>query len=146
LDYNNENIGYLLNKAARSMRWHLNKRLEDYGLTAAQWAVLKDLHINENFGHVQNATPAAIAERLNMDRPTMSGITTRLYKNTWIETMSNPEDRRSQLIKLTDKSRKILEELEEVSDKIVIEALKDFSEQEVENIKILLSKIINNLK
>jgi MarR family transcriptional regulator for hemolysin len=144
-NYNSDNIGYLLNKASRSMKWQLNNRLEHYGLTAAQFAVLKDLQMNESIGSVQSATPAAIAERLNMDRPTMSGIVNRMTKNEWIAAGANPEDKRSQLIKLTDKAREILGSIEDVSNELLVTALKGFADSEITEIKGLLKKIIDNL-
>jgi DNA-binding MarR family transcriptional regulator len=144
-NYSNDNIGYLLNKASRSLKWNINRKLEQYNLTAAQWAVLKDLQMNEQFGKVNKATPAAIAERLNMDRPTMSGVVSRMCKNEWIAAETNPEDKRSQLIKLTEKSKDILGVMEDLSNEIVKAALKDFNEDEIESLKLFLKRIINNL-
>lgn len=125
-NYNNDNIGYLLNKAARGMKWHLNRKLEHYGLTSSQWAVLKDLQLQARFGTKLETTPAAIAERLGIDRPTMSGIVSRLCRNEWVETETNPEDKRSQLIKLTSKARTTLKGVEDISSEIIDTALKGF--------------------
>jgi MarR family transcriptional regulator for hemolysin len=127
------------------MKWQLNRRLEEHNLTSAQWAVLKDLHMNEIFNGSLSATPASIAERLNMDRPTMSGIINRLLKSQWIESMQNPADKRSQILKLTNKSREIITILEGLSDEIVSLALKDFEEHETIILTKLLKKIIHNL-
>jgi MarR family transcriptional regulator for hemolysin len=145
LNYNSNNIGYLLNNAARAIKWQLNRRLEEHNLTSAQWAVLKDLHMNEIFNSNLSTTPASIAERLNMDRPTMSGIVNRLLKSQWIETTQNPEDKRSQILRLTDKSREIISVLEGLSDDIVSLALKDFKEEEARVLTKLLQKIMSNL-
>lgn len=145
MEHNIDNFGYLLNKAARFMKWELSKRLEQHEVTASQWSVLKDLHLHEKDENAQSCTAAAIADRLNIDRPTMSGIISRLNKNGWIETAVNPEDKRSQLVKLTDKSRDILSVLEELSNEIVEQALRGFSQEEVEMFKSFLKRIINNL-
>lgn len=145
MNNNSDNIGYLLNKASRTLKWNLNRKLEEHNITSAQWAVLKDLHMNEAFGNIQNATPASIAERLNMDRPTMSGVITRLLKNEWIESMQNPEDRRSQLIKLTYKTREIIHNFEDIADLIITKAMSGFTEDETEDFKKYLLRIIDNL-
>lgn len=145
MKHNTDNIGYLLNKASKTLRWHLNRKLDEHNLTSSQWAVLKDLHMNESFGSVQDATPANIAERLNMDRPTMSGIITRLLRNGWIETEKNPGDKRSQIIKLTDKTREAVMDFEKISDLIITEAMKGFTAADIENFKGYLTKLIKNL-
>ncbi|ERI95000.1 transcriptional regulator, MarR family [Clostridiales bacterium oral taxon 876 str. F0540] len=144
-NYSSDNIGYLINKASRSLRWQLNKSLEKYNITSTQWSVLKDLNILSEKNRNQEATPAAIANRLNMDRPTMSGVMNRLVKNGWIKTETNPGDKRSQIINLTDKSKDVLFELEALSDEILIQALKEFETEEKEILKGLLIRIIDNL-
>ena len=144
-NYSSENIGYLLNKSSRSLKWQLNKSLEKYNITSSQWSVLKDLSFLGDENRVQGATPAAIANRLNMDRATMSGVINRLAKSGWIITETNPEDKRSQIINLTDKSKKILSELEELSDEILIQALKEFKFEEIDTLKGFLIRIIDNL-
>jgi MarR family transcriptional regulator for hemolysin len=146
LKHNTDNIGYLLSKASKTVRWHLNRRLDEHSLTSSQWAVLKDLHMNESFGSVQNATPASIAERLNMDRPTMSGILTRLLRNGWVETEKNPSDKRSQIIKLTDKTREAVRDFEKISDLIITQAIKGFTDTDIENFKGYLTKVAANLE
>lgn len=145
VDYSNvENIGYLLNKASRSIKWQLNKKLEKYNVTSSQWSVLKDLDMHDK-ENIQELTPASVAERLNIDRPTMSGIISRLSKNNWIETRINPEDKRSQIIMLTAKAKEVLNMLEDISDETVNIALKGFTKEEIKEIKNLLRKIIDNL-
>lgn len=145
MDYSNvENIGYLLNKASRSIKWQLNKKLEKYNVTSSQWSVLKDLDMHDK-ENIQELTPASVAERLNIDRPTMSGIISRLSKNNWIETRINPEDKRSQIIMLTAKAKEVLNMLEDISDETVNIALKGFTKEEIKEIKNLLRKIIDNL-
>lgn len=144
-NYSSENIGYLLNKASRSLKWQLNKSLEKYNITSSQWSVLKDLSFLTEENRLQEATPAAIANRLNMDRATMSGIINRLAKSGWIIAETNPEDKRSQIINLTDKSIKILSELEALSDEILIHALKEFKFDEIDTLKGFLIRIIDNL-
>ena len=135
-------LGYLINKASKTARWELSNKLENVGLTASQYAVIKDVEICEAM-HM-NATPAEIAKRLNSDRPTVSGILERLVKLGWVYRVMRPEDKRSHFIKLTEKAMDNLHILEDLSDRTMDEALRGFSEEELNNLTEYLSRIIGN--
>ncbi len=144
-----DNLGYLLSKAAKITRWDLNNKLAVLGLTAPQWAVLKDLSTQEECQNptqnpTQNLTPASIADRLNADRPTISGIIERMEKQDWVYRMINPEDRRSYIIKLTDKAKEQMLDLERTSDATMHQAVTGFSQDEIQTLKKYLTQIINN--
>jgi MarR family transcriptional regulator for hemolysin len=138
-------LGYLINKAARLTKWELNNRLSDVGLTSPQFAVLRDVYCNESKDEtLMSLTPASIAERLHADRPTISGIIHRLTNQGWVRRVENPNDRRSQIIVLGDKSRQLMSTLESLSNETIKKGVKDFTEEEVENLKNYLLKIIDN--
>lgn len=143
----NENLGYLISKASRMIKWRFNNNLKEYNLTAVQWSVIKDISIQEEKGTIEphDLSPALIAERLYMDRPTMSGILERAVINGWVERQSNPEDRRSQVIRLTEKSKKKIGELNNLGNEIMELAVAGFTEQEVADLKKLLLKMIHNV-
>lgn len=138
------NLGYLLNKAARITKWELNNKLNELGLTSSQFAVLRDIYTHRDSENVQDLTPAVIAQRLHADRPTISGIVDRLVKQGWVERVTNPEDRRSQLILLTDKTMELLPAMDAISNKTMDQAIDGFDEGEVEALKNYLMRIIDN--
>ncbi len=39
-----DSLGYLLNTAARLIKWECNNKLKEYDITTAQWAVMKDIY------------------------------------------------------------------------------------------------------
>lgn len=144
------NLGYLLNKSSRMLRWELNYRLQEHGLTSAQWSVLIDLYMQEKQYQDKDVdviacTPAAISQRLFSDRPTISGILYRLNNNGWISSHVNPNDRRSQLICLTPKAKTLIPELIKVSEQVMVKAVAGFNESEVVVIHQFLKRIISNL-
>ncbi len=140
------NLGYLLSKASRQTKWELNQQLSTIGLTSSQWAVIKDVSIQENNNNIYiTLTSASIAERLNSDRPTMSGIIHRLIKYGWIYREDNPEDKRSHIIRLTSKSKELLPQLEEVSDATIEKAMKGFSDKELIQFREYLNRVLDNL-
>ena len=145
------NLGYLLSKAARMTKWDLNNTLADEGITFPQWRLLKDIDTNEN--HCRNEeerlkllTPAAIAERLNADRPTVSCMIERLVKQEYVCRLSHPKDRRSQIILLTDKAKGLMPKLELLSERILEKAVEGFDEEETLLLKKFLNRIIDNLQ
>jgi len=135
-------LGYLINKASKSARWELSNKLAEVGLTASQYAVIKDIEICEARG--MNTTPAEIANRIHSDRPTVSGILERLVKLGWVHRVMRPEDKRSHYVKLTEKAMDNRNILEDLSDKTMAQALKGFSEEELNNLTEYLSRIIGN--
>lgn len=146
MNTNDRNLGYYLSKASRLTKWVLNSRLAELGLTASQWSVLKDIYVNERLqGDQQDFTPASIAQRLHSDRPTISGIVERLVKQGWLLREENPNDRRSQLIRLTEKAWELMPRLEEEGYGVMELAVVDFNEEELRELKKYLNRIINNL-
>ena len=140
-----KSLGYLITKASKTTKWDLSNRLTDadLGLTASQFAVIKDIEVSETMS--SDTTPAEIAKRLNSDRPTVSGILERLVKQGWVYRVTHPEDRRSHFIKLTDKAKENLGLLEELSNSTMEKALEGFKEDELQNLMEYLGRVIRNL-
>lgn len=146
-----DNLGYLINKAARMTKWDLNNSLAKLGITSAQWGLIRDIYIYENMCSSEEErlcklTPAAIAERLCADRPTISCMIERLVKQDWAYRILNPRDRRSQIILLTDKAKELMPKLEYLSEGTLKKATKGFGENEEEQLKQYLIMMIENLK
>lgn len=143
----NQNLGYLLNKTVRLMKWKFNHALKEYGLTIAQWSVIKDVSVLEETApdELQLFSPALIAERLYLDRPTISGILDRAIKNGWLRRENNPHDRRSQVIRLTEKSRKAVGKLNKLSNEITGTAVEGFTAGEIDQLKNILVRMTANL-
>lgn len=144
------NLGYLLSKASRLTKWELTNVLMEVGITAAQFGLIKDIYINEmqcqdEEEKLQRLTPAAIAERLHADRPTVSCMIEKLVKQDWAYRVSNPKDRRSQIILLTVKAREMMPKLQLLGETTMDKAVKDFDEQETAQLKQYLMRIIENL-
>lgn len=108
------NLGYLLHKVSIMTKTELSNQLKEYKITAQQWSVLKDISLYPN-----GTTPAMIAERLLADRPTVTGIIQRLLQKEWILIKHNPKDKRSHLIFLTDETKALIQEIENVSDEVI---------------------------
>ncbi|MFN7249313.1 MAG: MarR family winged helix-turn-helix transcriptional regulator [Anaerobacillus sp.] len=141
------NIGYLIQLSAKLMKGSLHRRLEKENFTVAQWAVIKDIEMQAQFNaNVDHFTAVAISERLDMDKPTISGIINRLVEKGFVEKKPHPKDKRSQIINLTDATLSLLPKLEEMNEATIEESLKDFSESDKELLVSYLNKLVRNLK
>ncbi|WP_390405513.1 MarR family winged helix-turn-helix transcriptional regulator [Lacticaseibacillus jixiensis] len=93
-------IGYLLINHAKRLKAAQTHALETSNITVSQWALLAAL------ARTTSATAAELAAALDMDKPTMSGIVSRLVAKKMISKSPKPSDRRASLLKLTELGRK----------------------------------------
>lgn len=142
-----EKIGYLINKSSKLLKNKINTSLENMGLTATQWTVLKDIHIIEEIkGDIEELTPIEIGKRLGLDKATLSGVINRLINNEWVEKIKNPKDKRSFYLLLTQKALYNMEDLETINDRIIKNAAKGLTVQELKLLEKYLENFINNLE
>ncbi len=129
------------------MKYHLMKQLDKENFTVQQWAVIKDLQLLEELGGAENHFIAvSIAKRLDMDKPTISGIIKRLLEKGYIEKHPHSTDKRASILKLSDQTKQILPRLDELSDKTISAAVADFTEGEISQLTDLLFRMTKNLK
>ncbi|MDY2735766.1 MarR family winged helix-turn-helix transcriptional regulator [Intestinibacter sp.] len=119
-----------------------NKNLQRYNLTQSQMDVLVYLKHHGS----STVTQRDLEAGLRLTNPTITGILNRLEDKNLITRETNLNDRRSKIIKMTDKSKIVLEEsyidLKELESQII----KGFSDEEKEELVVLLNKVLNNLK
>lgn len=142
-----QNLGFLLHKAAHLLRRSLSERLEEHGITAAQWGVLRDLAVQEKLpAESRGCTPGQIAARLEQDRPTMTGILERLQKKGLIRVDANPRDRRSQLVVLSREAAALIPALDHESRLVLEQGLGSLEPAERQQLRLLLCRFIGSLE
>lgn len=141
------NIGYTINYCSRLLKNRLNKELEVEGITASQFATLKDIEMNSYKDGIEvGVTAVEISERLDMDKPTLSGIINRLVDKKYVVKQPNPSDKRSFILKLTEESKTKLLHLEIISNLVISKAIEGLTKEEMEEFKHIISKIIKNMR
>lgn len=141
------NIGFILNYCSKLLRNRLNRELEKEDITISQFATIKDIEMNSfKYGQEVGITAVEISERLDMDKPTISGIINRLVDKDYVKKLSNPNDKRSFILKLTDKSKAKLPILEKINDSVVNEAIEGLTKDEIDMFKKITKKIIENMR
>ena len=141
------NIGFIINYCSKLLRNRLNRELEKENITVSQFAAIKDIEMNSfKDGEEIGVTAVEIAERLDMDKPTVSGIINRLIDKEYVEKLPNPNDRRSFILKLTKESKSKLSSLEKINDEVISDAIQGLTDEEIRIFENVIGKIIENMR
>jgi len=133
-----DDLGDLIHRAERLFRGALTAALEETGLTASQAQVIRAFARSEHTG----LTHKQIAEAIAADIATTSGLLDRLTKAGWLIASPHPEDARSRLYFLTDKSRDVLADLEISRSRATAQAAQRLSPRESALLVRLLARLL----
>ncbi len=141
-----DSLGYLLNTAARLIKWECNNKLKEYDITTAQWAVMKDIYTQkQNKEKAECFMQLSIAQRLYSDRTTISQIIDKLEERKLLIRKKNPTDRRSHIVCITESGEALINRIETVAEKAISAATKDLPKDEYDLMVNGLKMIIHNL-
>jgi DNA-binding MarR family transcriptional regulator len=99
------NLGFLVHDVARLMRVAYDRRAKALGLTRSQWWVLNHLYFNEGI------TQSALADLLDVEKPTLGRLLDRLEAKGWIARQADPHDRRAKRVHLTGEVQAVMRAL-----------------------------------
>lgn len=141
------NIGYSMNYCSKLLKNRLNKELEAEDITAAQFAVIKYIEMNSLNNQLDRSiTAVEIAEGLDKDKPTISGIINRLVDKGYVMKLPHKKDKRASTLKLTEYCVGKLPDLEAINEKVINSALKELSQDDLKMFQDIIDKIIQNLQ
>ena len=132
-----QNLSYLFIKTSRQLRNKLDKALNPFDITAAQFSVIRQIQTSE-----QPITAAEIAQRLRSDRPTISGIINRLEKKGIVLKVDNPEDKRSSYLQIDKGSNQLVDKITTISDELTGDIFSIYSEEEAKQLIRMIHKLI----
>ncbi|XOV85318.1 MAG: MarR family transcriptional regulator [bacterium] len=104
--------------------WLFNREMKDLGLTRTQWMVMYQLYLDGE----QSQTDLATA--LSTAKPPLGKVIDKLEQDGWVHRRQNPEDRRQNLVSLTDKVSPLIEPLKNVVDNIDEIAMGDLNQDQ----------------
>lgn len=134
-------FGFLLNQGSRALRSTLAKDLRVHGIGEDEWVLLRNAYERERAERPQ-ATPRDLAGELNMHVEDIVAAAERLARDRWIALGS--DDSRA-AIALTDKARRILPGLVDMSNWTAERALNGFTNEEVGELTAYLERLCRNL-
>jgi len=128
---------YLISRAQHSLMTHLKKELSNRGimLTPAQAGILFVLR-------KQAHTMTALSRKLSIDNSAITGLVDRLEKSGLAERTTNPDDRRTFLIRITGKGKTEIDRAYEIIRKVNQEIKAGFSADEMETFKSVMNGLL----
>ena len=101
-------LGFLLTDTARLLRKLIDRRLQPFGLTRAQWAVLAMLASRDGLSQSE------LADELEIEKSTVGRLIDHVEARGWIERRPMATDRRLWRVHLTEQARPLIERVTQV--------------------------------
>ncbi|MCP5335937.1 MAG: MarR family transcriptional regulator [Oceanospirillaceae bacterium] len=134
-----DSLGFVLSDVARHLRRNFNRKVQDLGLTQAQWQVLLFIARHEGCRQIQ------VAEALDMQPISVARIIDRMQAAGWIERQSDPDDRRAFNLYLCEKAAPILQQMKKMGLEIRALAVQGIAPAEQEKLLQMLLTMRHNL-
>ena len=133
------NLGFLLNDAARAVRYRFDARARAIGITRPQWRVL--MMLRRHAGETQSM----LAQRLEVEGITLTRMLDRLEAAGLVERRADACDRRVRRIYPTAKSAELTDRLAVIGNRLDAELLALLSPEEQQTLRGLLQRIREQL-
>lgn len=127
----------LYNAQRKMNRFYTNQVFKQYNLTYPQYLVLSILW------QMSPVNVKTLVEALALDTGTISPLLKRMEANDLIVRERSELDQREVFVHLTDKSRTLQEPLQNCTD--VLSEKEILSAQEIDELKALLDKMVDNM-
>ena len=135
-----EGIGYYFKLIADRIKIIADTDLKKHGLTLTQSRVLAFLHKKGG-----QAGQKEIEDYLQVSHPTVAGLVSRMEQKGFLVTWHDPADRRSNIVKLTEKAMSVAQEIDagvRMQDEKLLQALTD---EQIADFKKMLHIIYKNM-
>ncbi len=121
-------------------RLQKNFKVKGVEITIEQWSVLYHLWKQDGISQQElcNAT--------FRDKPSITRLVDNLEKLKLVKRVSSKEDRRMNMIYLTDAAKKLQEQTMDLANQTLNEALEGVNMEEIDLCKSVLQKVYDNLK
>jgi MarR family transcriptional regulator, multiple antibiotic resistance protein MarR len=131
-------VGHLVGRARSAMLAGLDAELERFGLTGAQFAVLK--YVADGIAD----TAADLCRTLHYDTGSMTRMLDRLEEKSVLRRERCTEDRRVVYLLITETGHELLPQLREAALYVLARHLRGFSAEETTKLKQYLIRMIEN--
>ena len=136
----NENIGYLIHMIDNRIKADIDAQFKKHNLTFSQSQVL---HLLEKHGG--SISQKQLQELMNVSHPTMVGLVSRLEDNHFVETKYDESDRRNKIVSMTKEVAELRKDFLAGREKHQTKMLKGISDEELDEVKDILHRILDNI-
>lgn len=138
MNEDNMSVGHLIGRARSALLTGLDTELEQFGLTGAQFAVLK------NVADGVADTAADLCRTMHYDTGSMTRMLDRLEEKAVLRRERCTEDRRVVYLRISESGNELLPQLRTAALKVISRHLGGFAPAEVDTLKQLLERMIAN--
>ncbi|AXX93671.1 hypothetical protein CPU12_08260 [Malaciobacter molluscorum LMG 25693] len=131
----NKSIGFKINQIASKINQQFNYILQDYNIALEQRVTLEIISADKNI------TQTKISTILGKDKTTICRALNSLEKKGFIIKEENKEDKRVNIIKLTQKAYKVLKDTEDIIQNYRNVLSSNLKEEEITTLFKILEKI-----
>ncbi len=131
-----DSLGFQVNMTANAMRNRFNSFLKPYGLTSAQYGIMKS--INET----PDISPTQLSEITFKDKTTITRMIDTLVKRGLLIRVPKKDDRRAYKIQWTTKGEKLMQDIMPITEALVTKIRSQFSCDELNT----FLKVLQTLK
>jgi DNA-binding MarR family transcriptional regulator len=124
---------------AVARRLQKNFRLAGLEITIEQWSVLYHLWKQDGLSQQE------LCNRTFRDKPSITRLIDNLEKQKLVKRMPSKEDRRINLVCLTDSAKLLQDKTIELANQTMDEALVGVNKNEIEIVKLVFQKVYDNL-
>ncbi len=135
-----DHLAVKLGETARLLRRSFDARARRIGVTRPQWQVLTALRRHEGVNQ------GGLADLLDVEPITVCRMVDRLQEAELVERRADPADRRSWRLFLTDRARRLLDELRPLAHAFLEEAFDGIDAAERERFERTLDRVRLNLQ
>lgn len=124
---------------AVARRLQKNFRLAGLEITIEQWSVLYHLWKQDGLSQQE------LCNRTFRDKPSITRLIDNLEKQKLVKRMPSKEDRRINIVCLTDSAKLLQDKTIELANQTMDEALVGVNKNEIEIVKLVFQKVYDNL-
>ncbi|HTM81100.1 MarR family transcriptional regulator [Asticcacaulis sp.] len=129
-------LGYWLRYVSNHVSYAFARKLEDRGVTVAEWVMLRELY------GVNAIAPSRLSEQMGMTRGAITKLADRLIAKALITRNANPQDARAQTLELTPSGRDLVPELSALADRNDAEFFGHLTPDERQSLERVLKDIV----
>ncbi len=124
-----------MGKTTKKITKAYRNEIASYGLTHGQFFVMVAIMEEEGL------LPSELAEKTSQDRPTITGLIDRLYKDGWVERKPDEKDRRTLRIYLTPHANQYRESILNLFEETNQKFLNRFTREEWGQMQSFLDRL-----
>lgn len=139
LSENTADVFELISKINKKYEKIQRKNIQELNITPTQHFILRELWMSDGRQFKE------LADSCDCTRSTITGVIDTMEENKLVTREKNPNDRRSTLVKLTEKGKELKNATPPI-ESMVNGCCPEINQEEIETLGKLLQKLLNSLK